>query len=77
MTEADRNTIIAKMYKTIIEEAIENTDYSAEVKGGYYNNAFYLFVYETYLDVRLVGTPPSSIGKFGGNTDNWMWPRHT
>ncbi len=77
MTEADRNTVIAKMYKTIIEETIENTDYSAEVKGSYYNNAFYLFVYETYLDVRLVGTPPSSIGKFGGNTDNWMWPRHT
>ncbi len=41
------------------------------------NNQFFAFVYEVYTDVRLVGTPPSSIGKFGGDTDNWMWPRHT
>ena len=41
------------------------------------NNQFFAFAYETYTDVRLVGTPPSSIGKFGGDTDNWMWPRHT
>ena len=41
------------------------------------DNQYFAFVYETYTDVRLVGTPPSSIGKFGGDTDNWMWPRHT
>ena len=41
------------------------------------NNQFFAFAYETYTDIRLVGTPPSSIGKFGGDTDNWMWPRHT
>jgi hypothetical protein len=41
------------------------------------NAEFYLFVYETFTDVRLVGAPPESVGKFGGDTDNWMWPRHT
>ena len=40
-------------------------------------NQFFAFAYEVYTDIRLVGTPPSSIGKFGGDTDNWMWPRHT
>ena len=43
----------------------------------YYGNQYFLFVYKVYRDVRLVGAPPSSIGKFGGDTDNWMWPRHT
>ena len=43
----------------------------------YYGNQQFLFVYEQFDDVRLVGTPPSSIGKFGGDTDNWAWPRHT
>ena len=47
------------------------------IPGFFGNNQFFAFVYETYTDVRLVGTPPSSIGKFGGDTDNWMWPRHT
>ena len=46
-------------------------------KSFFEGNEYYLFVYETYRDVRLVGTPPESIGKFGGDTDNWMWPRHT
>ncbi|MDB5274671.1 MAG: dipeptidyl-peptidase 7, Serine peptidase family [Chitinophagaceae bacterium] len=57
--------------------AIRGTHYTAEVKSFYERNAFYLFVNETYKDVRLVGVPPSAIGKFGGDTDNWMWPRHT
>lgn len=47
------------------------------VPGFFGNNQFFAFVYEVYTDIRLVGTPPSSIGKFGGDTDNWMWPRHT
>ncbi len=47
------------------------------IPGFFGNNQFFAFVYEVYPDVRLVGTPPSSIGKFGGDTDNWMWPRHT
>ena len=49
----------------------------AEIKPFYGGSEFYLFKYERYNDVRLVGTPPESIGKYGGDTDNWMWPRHT
>ncbi len=49
----------------------------ASVERLYYGNQYYLFVYKVYTDIRLVGAPPSSIGKFGGDTDNWMWPRHT
>ena len=51
--------------------------YDIVIPGFFGNNQFFAFAYETYTDVRLVGTPPSSIGKFGGDTDNWMWPRHT
>ncbi len=51
--------------------------YDIIIPGFFGNNQFFAFAYETYTDVRLVGTPPSSIGKFGGDTDNWMWPRHT
>ncbi len=49
----------------------------AKVERMYYGNQYFLFVYKEFRDVRLVGTPPSAIGKFGGDTDNWMWPRHT
>ncbi len=63
--------------RKIIAEATENTTYNAEVKSFYYGSAYYIFVYETFRDVRLVGAPPASIGKFGGDTDNWIWPRHT
>ena len=51
--------------------------YGAQVKPFFTGNKFYLFVTETFTDVRLVGAPPSNIGNFGGDTDNWMWPRHT
>ncbi len=61
----------------IIEEACENGRYKASIEQMYYGNQQFLFVYEQFDDVRLVGTPPSSIGKFGGDTDNWAWPRHT
>ena len=61
----------------IVQEAIEGTHYEGEVKAFNYGNDFYLMVKETFLDVRFVGTPPNSIGKFGGDTDNWVWPRHT
>ena len=61
----------------IKEEAIEGTHFTAQVKPFYYGNQYFLFVNEAYKDVRLVGAPPSAIGKFGGDTDNWMWPRHT
>src|SRR5699024_7384745 len=55
----------------------ENGKYIVSVKSFYNGNEYYYFVYQDYHDVRLVGTPPNSIGKFGGDTDNWEWPRHT
>ena len=62
----------------IIAEAVkQRKGYRASIESMYYGNQHYLFVYCTYRDVRLVGAPPSSIGKFGGDTDNWIWPRHT
>jgi hypothetical protein len=61
----------------IKNEAVTGTHYEAVVKPFYNGNQYYLFVNERFTDVRLVGAPPSAIGKFGGDTDNWMWPRHT
>lgn len=61
----------------IIAEATANTRYTADIKPFYYGNEYYMMVEETFKDVRFVGTPPNSIGKFGGDTDNWVWPRHT
>lgn len=77
MTETERAQKAQELGKQIADQATEGTRYSAEVKSFYHGNEFYLFVYDTYNDIRLVGAPPSSIGKFGGDTDNWMWPRHT
>ena len=59
------------------EAEAEGTGYKAAVEQMYYGNQQFLFVYEQFDDVRLVAAPPSSIGKFGGDTDNWIWPRHT
>jgi hypothetical protein len=61
----------------LVEEATKGTKLTATLKEMFYGNQYFLYVYEKYTDVRLVGAPPSSIGKFGGDTDNWMWPRHT
>lgn len=77
MTEAQRNAVIEENVKKITDEATKDTHYEATVKPFYNGNQFFLFVNEVFKDVRLVGAPPSSIGKFGGDTDNWMWPRHT
>ena len=77
MSETERDNAISKARQTIQKKAVEGTDYSASVSSFYSGNYFYLLVYERYLDVRLVGAPPSSIGKFGFDTDNWEWPRHT
>jgi hypothetical protein len=76
-TEEQRNELIEKISKEIEMEAMKGNHYNAEVKSFFEKDEFYLFVYETFLDVRFVGAPPSSIGKFGADTDNWMWPRHT
>ncbi len=72
-----REEIISENIKKIKEEAVKGTHYKAVVKPFYYGNQYYLFINEVFTDVRLVGAPPSAIGKFGGDTDNWMWPRHT
>ena len=61
----------------LVEEYTKDTHYNAKVVAFNYGNAYYLFVKETFKDIRLVGAPPSAIGKFGGDTDNWVWPRHT
>ncbi len=69
--------VAAGRYREIIAQAEQGGRYKAEIKYLYYGNQEWLFVYEVFTDVRLVAAPPSSIGKFGGDTDNWMWPRHT
>lgn len=77
MSESERSKIISKEIRSIEKEASDRGKYDVVVKDFFEGNEYYLFVYETYKDIRLVGAPPSSIGKFGGDTDNWMWPRHT
>lgn len=70
------NTKKANIQK-VVKESVLGTHYIAEVKPIYYGNQYYVYIYEVFEDIRIVGAPPSSIGKFGGETDNWMWPRHT
>ena len=77
MTRQQRDVAIRRVSSRLVSEAIEGTHFNANVRAMYAGNEFYLFVYERFTDVRMVGAPPSSIGKFGGDTDNWMWPRHT
>ncbi len=76
-SEAKRDSIISARRSEIIASTTEDSHYKAQVKSLFAGNEYYLFIYEDYTDVRLVGSPPNSIGKFGGDTDNWMWPRHT
>lgn len=77
MTEAEREAAINREIAKIEQENNEGGKYTVSVKSFYQGNEFYYFVYQDYNDVRLVGTPPANIGKFGGDTDNWEWPRHT
>ena len=77
MNDEARDRIISGNIDEIVKEAVAGTDYSAFVRPFYMGNQYFLFVNETYRDIRLVGAPPSAIGKFGGETDNWIWPRHT
>ncbi|HRY99561.1 MAG TPA: S46 family peptidase, partial [Bacteroidales bacterium] len=77
MSENERTAKVRATLNAIREEAIGESHYEAAVQEMLEGNAYYLFVYETFMDVRLVGAPPSAIGNFGGDTDNWMWPRHT
>ena len=73
----DRIAAGADKLKLIQAARAEGPGYDASVEEMYYGNQSFLFVYQEFSDVRLVGAPPSSIGKFGGDTDNWIWPRHT
>ncbi len=77
MTEEQRNAAVGRRSRDLENKAAGSTGYFARVQPFFGGNQYYMMLYERYDDVRLVGTPPSSIGKFGGDTDNWMWPRHT
>ena len=77
MSESERTAKVRQNSKAIETEATNGNGYNAAVKAFFDGNAYFKFVYETFTDVRLVGAPPESVGKFGGDTDNWMWPRHT
>ena len=78
MSEQQRQKQVDELSDKIVKEALpEKSSKEAFVKSFFGGNQYLLFVVEQYTDLRLVGTPPSSIGKFGGDTDNWMWPRHT
>lgn len=78
MTEQQRDSVVNANSEALVEEATsEGKGLRATVEALYYGNQYFLFLYREYSDIRLVGAPPSSIGKFGGDTDNWVWPRHT
>ena len=77
LTEEARKIKVREIASKIEKEATADTQYEGRVQSLYNDNKYYLFVYETFRDIRLVGAPPQSMGKFGGDTDNWMWPRHT
>jgi len=77
MPKDDREAIINANITAINTEAVKGTHYLSMVRPFFLGNQYFLIVNEVFRDVRLVGAPPSSIGKFGGDTDNWVWPRHT
>ena len=75
--EQERVAIVQQHQKEMADAAKESGRYVAYVRDMFGGNEYYLFVYQRFGDVRLVGAPPEAVGKFGGDTDNWMWPRHT
>ncbi|MGA1374879.1 MAG: S46 family peptidase, partial [Flavobacteriales bacterium] len=77
MDEAAREEKIAANRKSLLESRNPDKKLELDVKSFFYGNEYYLFEYKTYRDIRLVAAPPESVGKYGGDTDNWMWPRHT
>lgn len=77
MTELEREAAVNKEIAMIEKENNEGGKYTVSVRSFFQGNEYYYFVYQDYKDVRLVGVPPESLGKFGGDTDNWEWPRHT
>jgi len=77
LTGAARSAKLKEVEKDLVAEFTKNTKHEAYVRPFNFGNSYFIIVTKTYKDVRLVGAPPSAIGKFGGDTDNWMWPRHT
>ncbi len=77
LTDEEKERKIQNNILKIRKESEKEGKFSAQVKPLFYGNQYFLYVHKVYRDVRLVGAPPSAIGKFGGDTDNWMWPRHT
>ena len=77
MKEDEREAIINENMKRLSAQIQEETDYKVSIKPFFLGNEYYMLLNEIFTDVRLVGCPPSNIGKFGGDTDNWVWPRHT
>ena len=76
MNSEERAKKVREIAQKIEKDAVGDNPYEARVQSMFADNKYYLFVYETFRDIRLVGAPPQSMGKFGGDTDNWMWPRH-
>lgn len=77
MNESERQRAVGEFSKTLVAEATANTHYQGEVRPLFNGNQYFLYITEVFRDIRLVGAPPSAIGNFGGDTDNWVWPRHT
>lgn len=75
-SEIQKDSAIQANIKVLEKEAKKDNHYDTFVRPFYYGNEYYLFVTEVFKDIRLVGAPPESVGKFGGETDNWVWPRH-
>lgn len=77
MTEEERIEAVTQTARRLESEAVKGTNLKANIKPYFNGNQYFLSVFKIYRDVRLVGAPASAIGKFGGDTDNWVWPRHT
>jgi hypothetical protein len=77
MTQTARRDTLLKNSEKIKKTYLTGTGYSADIKPLFNGNQYFIYVYEVFKDIRLVGAPPVAIGKFGGDTDNWVWPRHT
>jgi hypothetical protein len=77
LPEEERNAEISKRSRDLEGQASRTDGYFARVQPFFGGNQYFMMIYERYSDIRMVGVPPTSIGKFGGDTDNWMWPRHT
>ena len=77
MSEEDRDKLIEENLKALKEENKVEDNQRLSIKSFFYGSEYYMFIYNEFSDIRLVGAPPQSVGKYGGDTDNWMWPRHT